>query len=185
MESGEIKLDGLVFEPFLDQQTISKRIQILAEELNQYYHQQHIQLVVMLQGAQNFYEDLFPLLTFSFSTHFIKIKTYQGLHSVQPIEIPETALKSWNSELPTLIVEDIIDTGRTLWSFMEYLKQKNGRDIHIVSLLVKPEAMQLPVKCRFRGFDIGTEFVVGFGMDYNDSGRDLDSIFRLKSHNIP
>lgn len=179
MESDELSIDGLCFEKFISQREILQKIEALAAELNAFYGFQPVQLVVLMEGARCLYEAMCPKLNFPHQMIPLNLKTYEGLHSTHAATIPQDFLSQWSSERPILIVEDIIDTGRTLWSLLQYLKVENCHNVQIVSLLVKPDSHVHPIDCRFKGFTVGPEFVIGFGMDYNEQGRQLASVYRL------
>lgn len=183
MESDEIQIDGLCFEKFLGHEELQVKIKSLGDALNAYFGNQTVQLFVLMEGARYFYEALRPHMSFPHRMIPLKLKTYEGLHPARPISIPNNFRSQWTPEMPILIVEDIIDTGRTLWKLLDYLKAENCYNVQIVSLLVKPKSHEHPVECLFHGFTLGPEFVVGFGMDYNEKGRPLTSIYRLKKEN--
>ncbi|MEO0338800.1 MAG: phosphoribosyltransferase family protein, partial [Bacteroidota bacterium] len=79
---------------------------------------------------------------------------------------------------PIIIIEDVVDTGNTLSWFKEDLKKMNPQSVKIASLLLKPDALQHPIKVDYLGFSIPTEFVIGYGLDYNEGGRDLAGIYQ-------
>lgn len=79
-----------------------------------------------------------------------------------------------------LIVEDIIDTGYSISQLYEYLMTQNPRSLRIFTLLHKPDAQKHPVDINFLGFSIPNDFVVGYGLDYNEMGRNLKDIYKLK-----
>jgi hypoxanthine phosphoribosyltransferase len=107
---------------------------------------------------------------------FVKLSSYKGTRSsgdVQTVMGLEKDLKDRH----IILVEDIVDTGRTLHFFVGHLREQEPASICIVSLLCKPDALQFPVTIDYTGFEIPDEFVVGYGLDYDGLGRNLPDIF--------
>ncbi|MCC6752964.1 MAG: hypothetical protein IT266_03155 [Saprospiraceae bacterium] len=173
-----VQLGGLAFELFLEARAIEKCIEALAFGINAHYGEEQVSLVVVLDGAGCFFQHLHPKLRFPWKSFPVRIKTYDGLHASQAARV------NWLDELndplaPVLILEDIVETGKTLDALCQDLRSRGMNDLRIASLLWKPSCTTAPVVPDFVGKEIGPEFVVGFGMDYCGDGRTLASIYRL------
>lgn len=178
ISADRLQLGGLSFELFLDSHTIEKCIESLAHRINARYGEEQVSLVVVLEGASCFFQHLHPLLLFPWTSYRVRIKTYDGLHTSREARV------DWLDELtdpsaPVLILEDIVETGKTLEALRENVRSRGVSDLGIASLLWKPSCTTASVVPDFTGREIGPEFVVGFGMDYCNEGRTLSSIYRL------
>ncbi len=165
------------FELFISKGEILSRIKGLAEQLNRCYHNKQVDILVVLDGAEYFANALFPLLTFDFKPHSVKLKTYRGMNSALNPELEDSFSENLHFK-QILILEDIIETGRSLAIIQHSLTKSKTCDLKIACLFSKPLQIQHPVKHDFTGFEIGPEFVIGFGMDYNEEGRELPDIYR-------
>ena len=111
----------------------------------------------------------------------MKVKSYDGIKSTKSISVehlPYDIIK--NREI--LLIEDIVDTGFTLNFLKKELKKHGAKNIECVTLLFKPDKYNFPIEPDYVGFSIGKEFVVGYGMDFNEKGRDLSSIYKNIIH---
>lgn len=175
----EIKLHDLVFEPFISVEEIKKTVDGLAQKIDTDYADLNPILLVVLNGAFIFAADLVRQLSITLRLDFLKVSSYSGTDTSG--KISEHFL--WQTPLQgqhVLVVEDIVDTGHTL----EYLKRKiweqDPVSIETTCLLKKPDAYQYPDIIKYEGLSIPNDFVVGYGLDYNGLGRDLDCIYRKK-----
>ena len=114
---------------------------------------------------------------------FVRLSSYDGTTSTEEVkEVMSIASKVTGRHV--LIVEDIVDTGRTLDFYINKLKSENPLSIELIALLLKPEALKFPLNVKYLGFNIPDLFVVGYGLDYNESGRGLRDIYQLDLPNI-
>lgn len=176
----EIQIEELHFVPYISAEEIDHKIQEIADALHEKLADKYPMFLVVMNGAFIYAADLLRKLDFPCELNFVRIKSYQGTQSSGKVDIympPDIQLKDRH----LVIVEDIIDTGRTLTSFMEYLEQHHPASIHISAILVKPEAHLFPIKTDFPGFLVPDKFVVGYGLDYNGKGRNLKDLYHLKS----
>ena len=109
---------------------------------------------------------------------FIKLASYKGTSSTGNV-ITAIGLEEDLSNRHVVIIEDIIDTGKTLHSFMHELKNRAPKSIKIASFLTKPSALQFPITADYVGFEIPNKFVVGYGLDYDGLGRNIPSLYQL------
>lgn len=173
-----IRIKDLEFKPFLTDQELQEAIRKMAGEINQAYLHKHVHFVVVLKGAFIFAADLLRQITVDHTVHFVKFSSYQGTRSTGTIR-EEFSLALDPKGMDILIIEDIVDTGNTLHYFIEKLIRVNPASVHIASLLVKPAALKHDLSIRFCGFSIENKFVVGYGLDYDEQGRNLRHIYQL------
>jgi hypoxanthine phosphoribosyltransferase len=172
-------LDADIEEIVVSADQIEDRIAELAKEIDADYDDREPVLVGILKGAAMFMSDLARALERPTRMEFMAVSSYgSGTQSSGVVRI----LKDLDSDIAgqdVLIVEDIIDSGLTLSWLLKNLKARNPASISIVTLLRKPDAVKVDVDVRYVGFDIPSEFVVGYGLDYDQRYRDLPYIGRL------
>lgn len=160
---------------------LQARIAELGAELSRDYAGQDLLLVCILKGGVLFLTDLIRAVSIPHAIDFMAISSYGGmrLESSGVVRI----LMDLNSNIENrnvLIVEDIVDTGRTLQYIIENLKTRNPASLKICTLLNKPSRREVPVRLDYVGFDVPNEFVVGYGLDYNEIYRNLSFVGVLK-----
>lgn len=159
---------------------IDERSKELGKELTEYYKDKKAPIVVaLLKGSVPFLAKLIPHLELNIEIDFMDVKSYEGTESSGDVRILKDLDQSIKDD-NILIVEDIIDTGRTLCEVKKLLYNKGANDIKVVSLLDKPSRRQVDIKADFVGFEIENEFVVGFGLDFNEKYRQLGYVGVLK-----
>ncbi len=175
---GLIKVHDKTFETYLSEETIQKRVQQLAAAINKDYAGRRPMFVAILNGSFMFASDLFKHLTIEAELCFIKLASYKGLKSSGNV-VTSIGLEDdiFNKEI--IIVEDIVDTGKTLHNFLPKLEHQQPKSLRIATLLHKSEATEFPLKLDYIGFDIPNKFVVGYGLDYDGLGRNLKEIYQL------
>lgn len=174
-----IQLLDRTFVPFIDKKTIDNRLVELANELQTFYQETPVKVLVVLNGSAVFATDLLRLLPTNFQMDFVKVKSYENLASSGKVK-ELIGLSQSVSGCEVLILEDIVDTGLTIDGLLKDLKEQNPSGIAVCSLLFKPEAFQGKELPKFIGFSIPNKFVVGYGLDYNEYGRNLKEIYQLK-----
>lgn len=175
---GLIKVHDKTFETYLSEDTIQKRVQELAAAINTDYVGKRPMFIAILNGSFMFASDLFKHLTIEAELCFIKLASYKGLKSSGNV-VTSIGLEDdiFNKEI--VIVEDIVDTGKTLHNFLPKLEHQQPKSLRIATLLHKSEATEFPLKLDYIGFDIPNKFVVGYGLDYDGLGRNLKEIYQL------
>ena len=136
-------------------------------------------LVALLKGSVPFLSELIKHIDMEIQFDFMDVSSYQGTESIGDIRIDKD-LDCSVKGLSILLVEDIIDTGRTLKEVTTLLKNKGAKDVKVVSLLDKPDRRVVDIEADYVGFQIPNEFVVGFGLDYDQLFRNLPFIGVLK-----
>ena len=175
----DVLVNDLRFEPFLSEDMIQKRVKEIAEELKQQFESETPIFLCMLSGAFIFMADLVRVYEAPCEISFVKYHSYEGMESTG--ELSEVMGIQEKLEGRSIIfVEDIIDSGNTLEQFLPILRAQNPKSISIVSLLVKPEALEFDHHIDIVGFEIENLFVLGYGLDYNGVGRQLRGIYKLK-----
>jgi hypoxanthine phosphoribosyltransferase len=131
-----------------------------------------------LNGSFIFAADLMRYITIPCEISFVKLASYQGTTSTG--EIKEVI--GLNEDLAgrtVVIVEDIVDTGATMKRMIETLGTRNPESIHICTLLLKPDKLQFPLNIEYAAMEIPNDFIVGYGLDYDQQGRNLRDIYTL------
>ena len=168
-------------DTLISEKQIKTRITELGKEVNQFYKNTNKLLVVgLLRGSFIFIADLVRELKIPVEVDFMTVSSYgNSMHSSNNVRIL-TDLNTDIKNSDVLLVEDIIDTGITLEKIISLLKKENVADIKIATLLFKPEAYTKDIPIDFIGKSITNDFVVGYGLDYDELGRNLQHIYKLK-----
>ena len=161
----------------LTEEEVNKRISEVAAQINKDYEGRPVHLICILKGGVFFTCELAKRLTVPVSMDFMSVSSYgSGTESSGVVRIVKDLDESIAGK-NVLIVEDLIDSGRTLAYLIEILKQRNPESIHLCTLLDKPERrVKKQVKVDYTCFEIPDEFVVGFGLDYDQKYRNLPYI---------
>jgi len=173
-----VKVLDKTFEPFLDAIQIEGQIKRLAAAINRDYAGRKPLFIAILNGSFIFAADLFKAISIDAEICFIKLASYKGTKSTGHV-ITAIGLDIDLHGRHVIILEDIVDTGKTLSQFLPQLHNQQPASLELVVLLNKPEATEFPVDIRYLGFSIPDKFVVGYGLDYNGYGRNLPEIYRL------
>jgi len=168
------------FEPYLKEAAIQEKITELAAQLNKDYAGKRPLFLSILNGSFLFTADLFKKITIEAEVSFIKLASYKGTSSTGNV-ITAIGLDTNVKDRHIVILEDIIDTGKTLHHYLPQLDSMQPASVKIAVLLNKKEALQYPVKVDYACFDIPNKFVVGYGLDYDGLGRNSKDIYQLKA----
>jgi hypoxanthine phosphoribosyltransferase len=168
------------FEPYLKEAAIQEKITELAVQLNQDYAGKRPLFLSVLNGAFLFTADLFKQITIEAEVSFIKLASYKGTSSTGNV-ITAIGLDINVKDRHIIILEDIIDTGKTLHHYLPQLANMQPASVKIAVLLNKKEALIYPVQIDYACFDIPNKFVVGYGLDYDGLGRNSRDIYQLKA----
>lgn len=173
-----IKVHDKSFETYLDEESISQRVKDIASQINKDYEGKRPLFIAILNGSFIFAADLFRQLTIEADLCFIKLASYKGMKSSGKV-VTSIGLEEDLFGKDVIIVEDIVDTGKTLHNFLPKLMHQQPKSLRIAALLHKSEATEYPLKLDYIGFDIPNKFVVGYGLDYDGLGRNLKEIYQL------
>ena len=174
-------INSMIEKVLIDEESINIRIKKLANTINEYYADSKDPLIMVgiLKGSVMFMSELAKHVKVDTALEFMAVSSYEGTESTGNVKILkdlDTDIKDKN----VLLVEDIIDTGHTLLNLRNNLSKRDPKDIKIVTLLDKPERRVVDIKADWYGFKIPNEFVVGFGLDYNQLMRNIPYIGILK-----
>jgi len=173
-----IKVHDKSFETYLSEEIIQQRIKEIAADINKDYEGKRPLFIAILNGSFMFAADLFKHLTIPAELCFIKLASYKGMKSSGKV-VTSIGLEEDIFDKEVVIVEDIVDTGKTLHRFLPKLFHQQPKSLKIVTLLHKSEATEYPLKLDYTGFDIPNKFVVGYGLDYDGLGRNLKEIYQV------
>lgn len=176
--SPKIALHDKVFEVYLEESQIEKRIADMADQISKDYEGKRPLFLSILNGSFMFAASLLKKLQIDSEISFVKVASYQGTETTGD----HTELIGLNEDISNrhiLILEDIVDTGLTIQSLKRMLTDQNPASLEVTTLFSKPEALQVDLMLKYVGFEIPKYFVVGFGMDYNGLGRNLSSVYKI------
>ena len=175
----QVNLFDKTFEKYISSEAIAQRVKDIAGQMNEDLGGTSPVFLSILNGSFFFASDLLRLIDFPYEISFIKIASYVGLNSAATITTligPDESLVNRN----VIILEDIIDTGRTLFELCNQLKEIPVSDIKIASLIFKPGSMKYDVSPDYFGFEAGDDFLIGYGLDFDKKGRHYKDIYKLK-----
>ncbi len=166
------------FDLFITAATISQRIQELAVEINRDYDGKKPLFIAILNGSFVFAADLFRCVTIDAEICFIKLASYKGTKSSGHV-VTAIGLDIDIVDRHVVVLEDIVDTGKTLHYFLPQLLNQQPASLKIASLLHKPSAVLFPIPIDYLGFTVPNHFLLGYGLDYNGLGRNLSALYKL------
>ena len=173
-----IKVHDKMFGPYLTAKEIQEQVKKIADTINKDYAGRRPMFIAILNGSFMFAADLFKNLTIDAEICFIKLASYKGTASSGQV-ITAIGLDVDLIGKDIIIVEDIVDTGKTLNEFLPTLLHQQPASLKIAALLHKAEATVFPIGIDYKGFTIPDKFVVGYGLDYDGLGRNLQEIYQL------
>jgi len=180
MDEQSIQLHDLYFRPYLSADDIQARVQELGQQIAQDYKGRQPLFLGILNGAFVFAADLARACTIDADFAFVRLSSYEGTTSSGQVK----TLIGLNAPIEgrhLILVEDIIDTGRTLYNFLPRLREQGAASVAVATLLSKPDARTHVFEADYTGFEIPNKFVVGYGLDYEELGRNLPNIYQLDS----
>lgn len=166
------------FKPYISAAKIHDRIKELATEINTAYEGKRPIFIAILNGSFMFASDLFKEINIDAEICFIKLASYKGTRSTGNV-ITSIGLDEPLKDRHVVIIEDIVDTGKTLHQFLPQLFNQQPASLKIAALLHKPDALQHPLVIDYLGFNVPNIFLLGFGLDYDGLGRNLSEIYQL------
>ncbi len=174
----KVKVHDLYFEKYIDGEKILARVQEMGNHLNGNFSDKKPIFLGILNGCFMFMSDIVRACDFECEMSFVKISSYLGTKSTNKIN----TLIGLNESLKgrhVIIAEDIIDSGKTIYHLIDTLNEMGVASITIVTLLLKPDAVQFKFPIDLVGFEIPNDFVIGYGLDYDGLGRNLKDIYSL------
>jgi hypoxanthine phosphoribosyltransferase len=174
-----VQVLDLEFIEYIALDKLKDRIAELADEINQEYIDKNPVFLAILNGSFMFISELFQNIKVDCEISFLKVSSYKDQNSTGNIK-ELIGLNQSIENRHVIVVEDIVDTGKTLHFIKSTLKNNNPLSIKVATLLHKPEATLISNDLDYVGFEIVNKFVVGFGLDYNGFGRNLPAIYIKK-----
>ena len=166
------------FKPYISAAEISERIKLMAADINRDYEGKKPIFIAILNGSFMFASDLFKEISIEAEICFIKLASYKGTKSTGNV-ITSIGLDEPLQGRHVVIIEDIVDTGKTLNMFLPQLHNQQPASLKIAALLHKPEALQHPLDIDYLCFSVPNKFLLGFGLDYDGLGRNIKEIYQL------
>lgn len=177
---GTIRIKDKTFKTSIPEAEIMEKIKVVADRINKDMEGKNPLLLAVLNGSFIFAADLMRMLTIPCEISFVKLSSYEGTASTGKVK----ELVGINADLTgrtVIIVEDIIESGLTMAHMLESLRVCRPESIHICSLLVKPEKLLVPLDIEYTVMNIPNDFILGYGLDYDQQGRGLRDIYTLVS----
>lgn len=178
-----VDCNGEQFKVFITKEQIEARLALLGEELDRDFEDKKPIFIGVLNGAFIFLADIMRYVSIPCEVDFMKLSSY-GDAKVSSGEV--TQLKEIDAKLKgrhVILVEDIIDTGLSMKYMLEQMRENNPASVSVITLLHKKDATLHDVQIDYVGFEIPTKFVLGYGLDYAQEGRNLAQIYVLEEGN--
>ncbi len=173
-----IKILDRNFELSYSQEVIQEKVKAIAARLNEDYQDKNPVMVCILNGAFMFAADLVRELTFQPEVLFAKFSSYEGMTTTGKVR----ELIGVNANIQArdvIVVEDIVDTGTTMYNLLPQFFAKGAKTVKICTFLQKPECLTVPLKVDYCAMEIPNAFIVGYGLDYNGMGRNYRDIYTV------
>lgn len=171
-----IQLKDKRFRPHIVSEDIIKQVKRVAKEIEKEYKDKLPLFVVVLNGAFMFASDLMKAIDLDCEITFVKLSSYQGTHSTEKVK-EIIGLNNDVSNRDIIIVEDIVDTGITMENLLLDFAKLKPSSVKIATLFFKPGSFQKDFNVDYVGFEIANDFIVGYGLDYDQLGRNLKDIY--------
>ncbi len=173
-----VKIKDKTFQTSISESEIKQRVKELAQRISHDLKGKNPLLLGVLNGSFIFAADLMREMTIPCEISFVKLASYQGTTSTGKVH----EVLGINENLTgrdVVIVEDIVDTGRTMKQMVESLGTRNPASVHVCTLFVKPDKLEVKLDIDYAAFSIPNDFIVGYGLDYDQQGRGLKEIYTL------
>ncbi len=174
-----VKIKDKTFEKSISAEEIAKRVKELAQQLSKDFEGKNPLFLAVLNGSFIFAADLMREITIPCEISFVKLASYQGTTSTGKIK-EVIGINEDLSGRTVVIVEDIVESGLTMKRMIETLGTRNPASVHICTLFVKREKLQVDLDIEYAAFSIPNAFIVGYGLDYDQQGRHLKEVYSLK-----
>ena len=174
-----VKIKDKTFETSISAEEIAKRVKELGQQLSKDFEGKNPLFLAVLNGSFIFAADLMREITIPCEISFVKLASYQGTTSTGKIQ-EVIGINEDLSGRTIVIVEDIVESGLTMKRMIETLGTRNPASVHICTLFVKREKLQVDLDIEYAAFSIPNAFIVGYGLDYDQQGRHLKEVYSLK-----
>ncbi|WP_321330704.1 hypoxanthine phosphoribosyltransferase [uncultured Bacteroides sp.] len=173
-----IKIKDRLFSVSIMEKDILREVKRVANEINSDLKDKNPLFLSVLNGSFMFTADLMKHITIPCEISFVKLASYQGVSSTGAIK-EVIGINEDIAGRTVVIVEDIVDTGLTMQRLIETLGTRGPKEIHIASLLVKPEKLKVQLDIEYVAMEIPNDFIVGYGLDYDGYGRNYPDIYTV------
>ncbi|MBQ2402853.1 MAG: hypoxanthine phosphoribosyltransferase [Prevotella sp.] len=173
-----IKLYDKVFRMSLPEEEIINRVKVVAEQINEEYKGRRPLFLSVLNGAFMFTSDLMKEINIECEISFVKLASYQGTMSTGKVH-EVIGINEDLSGRDIIIVEDIVESGKTIMQMMDSLSNRQPASIKVCTLFFKPSKLEEKINVDYAAIVIPDDFIVGYGLDYNQLGRNLRDIYTI------
>ena len=173
-----VKIKDKTFETSITEEQIKQRVKEVAQQISKDMEGKVPLLIGVLNGSFMFVADLMREITIPCEISFVKLASYEGILSTGKV----TEVMGLNEDITdrtVIIVEDIVDTGRTMRQMLSSLRVRHPKSVDICTLFLKPEKLEEPLDIKYAAFTIPNDFIVGYGLDYDQLGRGLKEVYTL------
>ena len=174
-----IKIKDKTFKTSIPEAQILERVKSVADRINTDMADKNPLLLAMLNVSFVFAADLMRMINIPCEISFVKMASYEGTSSTGKVK----QLLGLNEDIKgrtVIIVEDIVESGLTMKSLLDTLHEQEPAEIHICTLLLKPECLKVPLDIKYVAIEIPNDFILGYGLDYDQQARGLKDIYVLK-----
>ncbi len=172
-----VKIKDKTFQTLISENEIKQRVKMLADRINHDMKDKNPVFLSVLNGAFMFTADLLREVTIPSEVSFVKLASYQGVISTGKVR-EVIGLNVDIAGRTIVIVEDIVDTGHTMRRMIDTLLLQHPESIHICTLFVKPDKLEEKLNIEYAAFEIPNDFIVGYGLDYDQQGRNLKEVYQ-------
>lgn len=173
-----VKIKDKTFATFISEEQIKERVKALAVQISKDMEGKNPLFLGVLNGAFIFAADLIREMTIPCEISFVKLASYQGVTSTGKVR-EVLGINEDLRERTVVIVEDIVDTGRTMRQMIESLGTRHPASIHLCTLFFKPDKLEEPLDIDYAAFSIPNDFILGYGLDYDQAARGLKEVYKL------
>lgn len=173
-----VKIKDKTFRTFIPEAEIMKRVKAIADRINKDYEGKNPLLLAVLNGSFIFAADLMRFISIPCEISFVKLASYEGTASTGKIK-EMIGIGQPITDRHVIIVEDIVDTGFTMSHMLDSLRPKNPASLQVCTLLAKPGRLKVQVPLTYVAMEIPDDFIVGYGLDYDQQGRNLRDIYTI------
>ena len=173
-----VKIKDKTFKTSTPEEEILKKVKAVADKINADMADKNPLLLAVLNGSFVFAADLMRMINIPCEISFVKLASYQGTTSTGTVK-EVIGINEDISGRTVIIVEDIVESGLTMKRMIESLGTRNPESIHICTLLLKPERLKVPLDIEYVAMEIPNDFILGYGLDYDQQGRNLRDIYTL------
>jgi hypoxanthine phosphoribosyltransferase len=175
---GRVTIKDKTFETFIPEEEILRRVKAVADRINVDMAGKNPLFLAVLNGAFVFAADLLRMITIPCEISFVKLASYEGTTSTGKVK-EVIGINENLAGRTVVIVEDIVDTGLTMKQMVETLGTRQPESVHVCTLLLKPDKLKVDLDIEYVAMEVPNEFILGYGLDYDQQGRQLRDIYTL------